>query len=143
MTKNGILAVVLSIVLPGLGQIYAGKKMRGILLFAGVVFITFLAWGWAGSKMFLDPTYQQTLLDYWAPIILVLFIYFDSYRQVQKYNKKAIKTEKKVKKDKETRVMDIDTVSTETALGVLKSRFAAGDISKAEFEEKKKVLLEA
>lgn len=49
----------------------------------------------------------------------------------------------KVKTEKEKRVKDIDTASTETALGILKSKYAAGEIDKTEFEEKKKVLLEA
>ena len=34
---NPILAAILSLIIPGLGQIYAGSFLRGVLIFIGVI----------------------------------------------------------------------------------------------------------
>ncbi|AUB55217.1 MULTISPECIES: hypothetical protein [Methanobacterium] len=51
MAKNPIIAAILSFLIPGLGEIYAGKTMMGIILViiaiiltAAIYMVTFYAW---------------------------------------------------------------------------------------------------
>lgn len=73
--KNKILAVILNIVLPGLGYIYLGRRfVFGVLLFGGVVTtsIDMIAYSWA------PPLTATGIIS--TILVLVAFGY-DAYRE--------------------------------------------------------------
>ena len=77
--KSTGLAVILSFFIPGLGQIYCGRIMRGILILIGIIFSCILAFGLFISLLGSshgDPSAGFTLLI--PPIFWVLNLY-DAY----------------------------------------------------------------
>ncbi len=66
MAKNPILAAVLSFIIPGLGEIYAGKTMIGIVLVILTIILT-------------AAIYMVTSYAWIAYIIVWLYAIYDSY----------------------------------------------------------------
>nr|WP_319373648.1 hypothetical protein [uncultured Methanobacterium sp.] len=66
MAKNPILAAVLSFIIPGLGEIYAGKTMMGIVLVILTIILT-------------AAIYMVTSYAWIAYIIVWLYAIYDSY----------------------------------------------------------------
>ncbi|MFA5101345.1 MAG: signal peptidase I, partial [Candidatus Omnitrophota bacterium] len=82
--REPLLGLLLSMVLPGLGLVYAGKFLRGLCAFCIVVFPgAGLVW------YFLQPQVVVSRL-WFAPflvlVVLEVLVLADSYRQVVKYN---------------------------------------------------------
>ncbi|MHA1713683.1 MAG: zinc-ribbon domain-containing protein [Candidatus Ranarchaeia archaeon] len=71
--KSGALAFILSLIIPGLGQVYSGKLARGILFFFGVIFL--------GVILITSGIGVLAI-----PIVLLLTA-IDAYKQVQKHNR--------------------------------------------------------
>jgi len=66
MAKNPILAAVLSFIIPGLGEIYLGKLMMGVILIILVIILT--------TAIFTITGYAWILY-----IIVWLYAIYDSY----------------------------------------------------------------
>ncbi|MBI4813814.1 MAG: hypothetical protein HY802_05830 [Methanobacterium sp.] len=66
MAKNPILAAILSFIIPGLGEIYAGKTMMGIVLVILTIILT-------------AAIYMVTSYAWIAYIIVWLYAIYDSY----------------------------------------------------------------
>lgn len=83
-SKDPILAFFLSLVLPGLGQVYAGKVMFGIFLLLAILGLDLGA-----VAYFLDPKTKVSCYIL-APVvvsgILFLFSLFHAYRSASRYN---------------------------------------------------------
>jgi TM2 domain-containing membrane protein YozV len=73
--KNPTLAIILSLLVTGLGQIYLGKYVRGLVFFLGTVLI-----GWLMSFYI---TYEQTLI---IGVILAIISAYDAYLEAKKIN---------------------------------------------------------
>jgi hypothetical protein len=82
--KVSLAALLLSLVLPGLGQVYAGRLIRGILFF---LLTTILCVGWV--VYFLHPAIKISPYGVVAiafSLVLFLFCTVDSYLLVKRYN---------------------------------------------------------
>lgn len=94
--KEPWLAVILSSLFPGIGQLYAGKTNRGI----GLIVITLILLG-IGGWLFFSPTGSvvasfQFLIGY---LILSLFNLFDAHRCARKSNSSDFERARKSNKD--------------------------------------------
>jgi len=94
--KEPWLAVILSSILPGVGQIYAGKILKGfILLFVALSLVSLFGW------LMLSPT-GNILLGFQLLIIsfiVGIFNLFDAHRCVQKVNNSEFERLRKGDKD--------------------------------------------
>ncbi len=98
--KNEIISIVLAFFVPGLGHIYLGKFMRGIMFLASYIALSaisaFIVINAVGDlSMMSDPNAMMNLSSgTWTAIILVSMISFiiwivnlvDVYLQTKKYN---------------------------------------------------------
>lgn len=78
--KNPGLAAVLSFVVCGLGQIYNGELLRGIVMFVLYVVLFLLFWA-------IVPNFTIGLL---VPIALWIFGIVDAYRMAEQMNRGAL-----------------------------------------------------
>ena len=77
--KNKWLAVLLSLFVFGLGQIYVGRFKRGLCIYCGSVIIVLLF-----LRDFPQHLYLLTLL------IFMIWNLFDAYLQTEKYNRELM-----------------------------------------------------
>jgi len=81
-TKNSGLAAVLSPIIPGLGQMYAGRIGRGLLvLFVGIPLTVVIA-------MF----FFWLILHLFLPLTFWIWNMFDKYNLCNEYNRRLIQT---------------------------------------------------
>jgi len=81
-TKISCLAAVLSLIIPGLGQMYAGQIGRGLLfLFIGVPLTAIIA-------LF----FFWLILPLFLPLAFWIWNIFDAYNICNEYNKRLIQT---------------------------------------------------
>ena len=69
---NGILAAILSFIIPGLGQAYAGDIKKGVIFFIIAVVIGLIA-------TFVFRTWIVYLID----VIYALYVAYDAYQMTQ------------------------------------------------------------
>ncbi len=92
MPRHPWLAVLLSDLLPGAGQIYGGEKKRGVLfIIASLVFCAIMVWGFYGFLRVEDLTASRILGISAAVSTLILLVFgvyvlFDAYRVTRNYN---------------------------------------------------------
>lgn len=98
--KNEIISILLAFFIPGLGHIYLGKVVRGIVFlvsYFGMSALSFaILWSAAGSMtMTEDPNFWLSISsDVWIAIMVVSLVSFiiwvvnliDVYQQTKKYN---------------------------------------------------------
>jgi len=83
-SKEPLVAVLLALVLPGLGQVYAGRMKRGLTLLAINVLATVAALAYL---VYPNTRLQPSLLLLLAPIFAFsLFVVIDAYRCVRAWN---------------------------------------------------------
>lgn len=92
MSLKPLLAALISLVVPGLGQIYAGKSERGAAILISVIIVGNLNAIWLsiysltspGSAAFWTYTLPRILHDWFAAIGVIFLIWqvVDAYRQV-------------------------------------------------------------
>ena len=81
-TKNSGLAAVLSLTIPGLGQMYAGQIGRGLLLlFIGIPLTVIIA-------LF----FFWLILPLFLPLAFWIWNIFDAYNICNEYNKRLLQT---------------------------------------------------
>jgi TM2 domain-containing membrane protein YozV len=93
MTRNHFLASVLSLLVPGLGQIYAGKGQRGAAILLAVIAIGNLNAIWlslystnsTGSRAFWAYTLPRILHDWFAVYGVIFWIWqvVDAFQQAR------------------------------------------------------------
>lgn len=95
--KEPWFAVNLSSILPGVGQIYAGQLIKGVIILAGYILL-----GALGLLLILNPT-NNPLIGFLVllPALTIFPIWnlFDSYYSAQKQNSPEFKVERKKNKD--------------------------------------------
>lgn len=75
-TKNEGLAAVLSVVWPGLGQIYVGRISRGIGIMVGGALLLIISW-----------------ILLWIPqLLFTIWNIYDAYNHAKKYNQELTRT---------------------------------------------------
>lgn len=77
--KEPILSLVLSFFIPGLGQVYNGQLVKGIVIFALYVFL----WIVSGALMFVLIGFCTMVL----PLLLWLYAIYDAYSVAGKINR--------------------------------------------------------
>ena len=92
MSLKPLLAALISLVVPGLGQIYAGKSERGAAILISVIIVGNLNAIWLsiysltspGSAAFWTYTLPRILHDWFAAfgVIFLIWQVVDAYRQV-------------------------------------------------------------
>ena len=83
--REPLFGLLLSIVLPGLGLVYAGKLLRGLCAFLAVVLPTAgLVWYYLQPNVSIGRLWFAPFL---VPAILDALVLADSYSQIVKYNK--------------------------------------------------------
>jgi TM2 domain-containing membrane protein YozV len=81
-TKNSGLAAVLSLIIPGLGQMYAGKIGRGLFfLFIGIPLTVIIA-------LF----FFWLILPLFLPLAFWIWNIFDAYNICNEYNRRLVQT---------------------------------------------------
>jgi TM2 domain-containing membrane protein YozV len=81
-TKNSGLAAVLSLIIPGLGQMYAGQIGRGLLfLFIGIPLTAIIA-------LF----FFWLILPLFLPLAFWIWNIFDAYNICNEYNRRLLQT---------------------------------------------------
>lgn len=81
-TKNSGLAAVLSLIIPGVGQMYAGQIGRGLLfLFIGIPFTAIIA-----------LLFFWLILPLFLPLAFWIWNIFDAYNLCNEYNRRLIQT---------------------------------------------------
>ncbi len=87
--KSAGLAVVLSLLLPGAGQMYAGKIVRGIAMLVLSIFAYFLL---LVPLIFINVSSGAVLGATIAVLVLLvvwyIFVIYDAYRLTKEYNEK-------------------------------------------------------
>ncbi len=91
MSFKPLLAALISLVVPGLGQIYAGKSERGAAILISVIIVGNLNAIWLslysltspGSAAFWTYTLPRILHDWFAAFLVIFLIWqvADAYRQ--------------------------------------------------------------
>ena len=91
MSFKPLLAALISLVVPGLGQIYAGKSERGAVILISVIIVGNLNAIWLslysltspGSAAFWTYTLPRILHDWFAAfgVIFLIWQVVDAYRQ--------------------------------------------------------------
>jgi TM2 domain-containing membrane protein YozV len=94
MSRNPVLASILSVLVPGLGQMYSGKGARGAAILVAVIVGGNLNAIWLSlhaavsdkPKMFWSHTLPRILHDWFAAYGIVFWIWqvIDAHRQAQK-----------------------------------------------------------
>lgn len=82
--KEPLLAVMLSVILNGLGQVYAGRMLRGGVFFLVPLFTVFPSW-----LYFINPNTSVNIFALVPIVILILFgiwVIFDAYSCAKTYN---------------------------------------------------------
>jgi TM2 domain-containing membrane protein YozV len=77
--KEPILSVILSFILPGLGQVYNGQAKKGIILLAGYILM------WIASFVLMIVLIGFCLML--IPIVIWLYAMYDAYVTADKVNK--------------------------------------------------------
>jgi TM2 domain-containing membrane protein YozV len=85
--RNPILAAVLSLVVPGLGQIYSGKSERGVAILVAGIIVGTLALIWQTLFVTANPSYPfflpyQIALTFYGAIFWVWQV-VDGYQQAK------------------------------------------------------------
>ena len=81
-TKNSGLAAVLSLIIPGVGQMYAGQIGRGLLfLFIGIPLTAIIA-----------LLFFWLILPLFLPLAFWIWNIFDAYNLCNEYNRRLIQT---------------------------------------------------
>ncbi len=95
-TKEPWLAVGLSHMFPGLGQLYAGGLVRGLLFL-----LASMALLYGAEQTFIAPEADTrwSFILLFALIILVIFNLFDAHRAARKENPEAFESARKASKD--------------------------------------------
>ncbi|MDE1824843.1 MAG: SHOCT domain-containing protein [Candidatus Micrarchaeota archaeon] len=112
--KSSGIAVILSFLIPGLGQIYNGQIGKGILfIFLSIVFGL------------------MSIILIGIPLYLILWVYgmYDAYRIAEATNSNT-NSKKQISKNEPE------------PLKTLKLRYANGEITKKQYETKKRILEE-
>lgn len=85
--KSEALALILSLIIPGLGQIYNGRIAKGLmLLVAGIVLVAlsfivlFLPFGFGGVLWFLF------LLPFFLCFVVWIYAMYDAFKEAKEYN---------------------------------------------------------
>lgn len=95
-SKEPWLAVVLSLCLAGIGQIYSGRVLRGIILIlTQITLISLATWSWLIPKC--DVLISIGLIL--ALIVIIIWNLFDAHKCVRKANSQDFETERKQNKD--------------------------------------------
>lgn len=81
-TKNSGLAAVLSLILPGLGQMYAGQIGRGLLFLLIVVPLTAI----------IAVLFFWLILPLFLPLAFWIWNIFDAYNVCNEYNRRLMQT---------------------------------------------------
>lgn len=96
LSKEPWLAVVLSLCLSGVGQIYAGRVLRGIILILIHVLLFFLClWSWLIPKC--DVLISISLIL--VIIAVIIWNLFDAHKCARKANSQDFEAERKLSKD--------------------------------------------
>ena len=83
-SKEPLLAVMLSLLLPGLGQVYSNKAKRGLILLAIDIILGMIFYAY-----FFNPVTRVTFVTIVSVIIIVTFgfyIHFDAYKCAKELN---------------------------------------------------------
>jgi TM2 domain-containing membrane protein YozV len=98
--KSAAIALILSVLIPGLGQFYVGKIKRGIAFIATFVILTVMSTALTMSIDYSDINAIKDLIGNPAYIIISLvsfgfwlFNLFDAYRQTKKYNEASVRND--------------------------------------------------
>ncbi len=75
--KSGAIAVLLSLLIPGLGTVYAGRGLRGLGLFLGVFVVYFLWVSWSFSWIGNGP--GGFILGSIVALAYYIFVLYDGY----------------------------------------------------------------
>jgi TM2 domain-containing membrane protein YozV len=78
--KQPILSLLLSVVVPGLGQIYNKQVKKGIILLAGYVLL------WLVVIVLNSRSHALCCLIFWIPLVVLLFAAYDAYSTTKKTN---------------------------------------------------------
>ncbi|MCZ7383629.1 MAG: zinc ribbon domain-containing protein [Candidatus Methanoperedens sp.] len=81
--KNVALAVVLSFLIPGLGQIYCGKVARGVGILV-LSILMFMIFGFAAGS---NPSSSEPVLPFLLWILVYLWNLYDAYKLSGKINR--------------------------------------------------------
>jgi TM2 domain-containing membrane protein YozV len=81
-TKNSGLAAVLSLIIPGLGQMYAGRIARGLVFFfLGIPLTVIVA-----------VLFFWLIFPIFLPLVFWIWNVFDAYRLCNEYNRRLLQT---------------------------------------------------
>ena len=89
--KDPIIAVILSLLLPGVGQIYVGRVMRGIAI---IILMSLVGLSFAPGLFFIT---MENPFDFvwWSLIAIVIYLFFfviqvvDAYRCAEEHNRQG------------------------------------------------------
>lgn len=78
--KNALLALLLSVIVPGLGQLYNGQVKKGIILAVGYI----LVW----LVVIILSNYRGWLccVTFWIPFVVIIYAAYDAYATTKKAN---------------------------------------------------------
>ncbi|MCG7845208.1 MAG: zinc-ribbon domain-containing protein [Methanomassiliicoccales archaeon] len=90
--KDSLIALILSLVLPGVGQIYVGRVGRGIFIL--LFMLVFGAFSWMPGFLFIDLETDSFMGFIWwsvvaTVILLIVYIWqvVDAYRLAEEHNR--------------------------------------------------------
>jgi hypothetical protein len=78
--KEPILSMFLSVIVPGLGQIYNKQVQKGIILLVGYVLL------WLVVVVLRSRSSLLCCLTFWLPLVIMLYAAYDAYATTKKIN---------------------------------------------------------
>lgn len=78
--KEPILSLLMSVIVPGLGQIYNKQIQKGIILLVGYILL------WLVVFVLSNLSGMLCCLTFWIPLIVLLFAAYDAYTTTKKIN---------------------------------------------------------